>query len=75
MEDKIYFLPGDTVKIRQLRNSPEMLVIKKVTNQIKVQGVSTNFFQGILCKWFTSDGFIQESVFNTKDLLKITPAE
>ena len=26
---------------------------------------------GIRCRWFTNDGFLQESIFNTKDLEKL----
>ncbi len=61
--EKVYFLPGDVVKIRQLENSPSMIVIKKVNNTITLNGNTKNtYFQGLLCKWFTDTGFVQECV-------------
>lgn len=70
--DKQFFLPGDMVTIRQkLPNSPTMLVVKKVTRTIRTGDVKNDYFQGILCRWFTTQGLIQEAVFNTKDIQKI----
>ena len=70
--DKQFFLPGDMVTIRQkLPNSPTMLVVKKVTRTIRTGDVKNDYFQGILCRWFTTQGLIQEAVFNTKDLQKL----
>ena len=68
MEDKIYFLPGDTVTLRKdIPNRPTMIVVKKVTRYVK----NNPYFQGILCRWFTTDGLIQEAIWNTKDLIKL----
>lgn len=72
--DKIkqFFLPGDVVTLRQnIPNSPIMIVVKKVTKSIRMGGERNDFFQGILCRWFTTDGLLQDAVFNTKDLEKI----
>lgn len=70
--DKQFFLPGDMVTIRQeLPNKPTMLVVKKVTKTLKIGGVQNDYFQGILCRWFTTDGLLQTEIFNTKDLQKI----
>lgn len=77
METKQFFLPGDIVTLRQeIPNKPIMIVVKKVTKTITLSprdGVATrnDYFQGILCRWFTAQGMIQEAVFNTKDLQKI----
>jgi hypothetical protein len=74
MENNIkkFFLPGDIVTIRQdIPNKPVMLVVKKVTKTIKTEHIKGDFFQGILCRWFTTQGLLQEATFNTKDLLKI----
>lgn len=69
---KQFFLPGDTVTLRQgLPNKPTMLVVKKVTKTIRTEHLKGDFFQGILCRWFTTTGQLQEAVFNTKDLLKL----
>lgn len=57
--EKIYFLPGDLVTFRRdLPNAPVMLVVKKVTTRYR----QTNQFQGILCRWFTTEGLLQESI-------------
>ena len=70
--DKIYFLPGDTVTVRQdLHHKPIMYVVRKVSRSFKLNGLKGDFFQGILCRWFTSNGQLQEAIFNTKDLIKI----
>jgi hypothetical protein len=73
MEDiKQFFLPGDMVTIRQnLPNKPTMLVVKKITKTINIGGIKNDFFQGILCRWFTTEGLLQEAPFNTKDLIKV----
>ena len=69
---KTYFLPGDVVTLRQdIPNKPKMVVVKKVDKKIKISDSVTNFFQGILCRSFTTNGELQESIFNTKDLIKL----
>ena len=48
---KQFFLPGDTVTIRQdIPNKPTMLVVKKVTKTIRTETLRGDFFQGILCR-------------------------
>ena len=73
MEDqKLFFLPGDVVTLRQeIPNRPTMLVVKKVTKSIRTSFGKNDYFQGILCRWFTDTSEIQECVFNTKDLIKL----
>lgn len=69
---KQFYLPGDVVTLRQdIPNKPIMIVVRKVTKTIRVNEMKNDFFQGILCKWFTTTGELQESVFNTKDLIKL----
>lgn len=70
--DKLFFLPGDVVTIRQdIPNKPTMWVVKKVTKSLNTPTLKGDFFQGILCRWFTTSGELQESIFNTKDLIKL----
>lgn len=72
MEEKIYFLPGDIVTLKQdIPNKPTMLVIKVVTSIFKNKLDKKDILKGILCRWFTTNGTLQESVFNTKDLVKV----
>lgn len=72
-DDKIYFLPGDIVQLKQdIPNKPVMIVVKKETNIFKNQGVESQpTLKGIKCRWFTTDGLLQEAVWNTKDLQKV----
>ena len=70
--DKMYFLPGDIVTLRHdIPNKPTMWVVKKVTKSIAITAVKGELFLGILCRWFSESGELQEAVFNTKDLTKI----
>lgn len=80
MEEKIYFAPGELVTIRQeLPNKPVMLVLKKETSMFYLKNKVTedkkvkedNNLKGIRCRWFTTDGLLQEAIFNTKDLIKL----
>ena len=69
MDDKVFFMPGDIVTLKQdIPNKPTMLVVKKETYIYKKEDQS---LKGIRCRWFTTDGVLQEEVFNTKDLIKL----
>lgn len=72
MEDeKIFLMPGDLVTLKQdLPNKPTMIVVKKKTMTIKGEEPG-KFLQGIICRWFTSDGHMEENLFSTKDLIKL----
>lgn len=68
MENKIYFQPGEVVTLRQdIGNVPKMIVVKKVTTVFKDK--DSDVLIGIKCRWFTTDGHLQEAIFNTKDLI------
>lgn len=71
-EEKTYFLPGDIVTIKQdIPNKPVMLVLKKETMTFRTEEKNEEYFKGIRCRWFSTDGILQESIFNTKDLQKV----
>lgn len=72
-DDKIYFLPGDVVTLKQdLPNKPVMVVVKKETLTIKPkEGIKEEYLKGIRCRWFSTDNQLQEAVWNTKDLTKV----
>ncbi len=75
MEEKIYFMPGDVVTIKQdLPNKPVMIVVKKQTTIFKhlKDEDKDSVLIGIKCRWFTKDGALEEAIFNTKDLIKIS---
>lgn len=67
MIDKIYFKAGDIVTLnKNIPNKPIMLVIKKESRIFKKDDESN--LKGIRCIWFTTNGELQENVFNTKDI-------
>lgn len=72
-DDKIYFLPGQRVRLKQkIANSPDMVVVSKVSNVFKHQtDQKGNALKGIKCMWFNTLMELQEAIFNTKDLEKI----
>ena len=71
-EQKVFFLPGDLVTLRQnLPNKPVMLVVKKETLTFKNNELREDYFKGMRCRWFTTTQELQESIFNTKDLIKL----
>ena len=72
-DDKIYFLPGDVVTLKQdLPNKPVMIVFKQETLTIKPkEGIKEEYLKGIRCRWFSKDSELQEAVWNTKDLTKV----
>lgn len=74
MEEKIYFMPGDIVTLKQdIPNKPVMLVLKVETSifKHKTDKKDNNILKGIKCRWFTMDGQLQEAIYNTKDLIKL----
>lgn len=72
MEEKVYFMPGDVVTLKQdIPNKPTMLVAKKETLIMKHQDNKEPILRGIKCRWFTAAGALEEAIFNTKDLIKV----
>lgn len=68
-----YFAPGDLVKVRHnIDFVPTMFVTEKVSRNIKNKDTNEyeTMFLGIKCRWFNSNGDLQEAVFSTKDLMK-----
>ena len=70
--DKIYFAPGDLVTLnKNIPNKPTMMVVRKETSMFKHQSNNKDILKGIRCIWFTTNGELQEYVYNTKDLIKL----
>jgi len=70
--EKVFFAPGNTVKVKHdIENVPSMVVSKvdKITMAEKTTGA---VLQGITCFWFDKDQRYQTQRFNTKDLIKTT---
>lgn len=66
--DKLFFQPGMRVRCSKVPNSPEMYVLHKKELVFKDREDRSKILQGMVCRWFTSTGELQETVFNTKDL-------
>ncbi len=76
MENKVFFVPGDIVTIKQdIDNKPLMIVktVDKATIRRKdsFSDSPKSMLFGITCFWFTTQGLLQESRFNTKDLTHV----
>lgn len=72
--DLKFYAPGELVKVRHnIDFVPTMWVVEKISRNIKNKdtGETETMFLGIKCRWFNSNGDLQEAVFNTKDLKKI----
>lgn len=69
-DNKIYFNPGDKVKVRHFEDAPVMYVIEKVTKNITHRSTADNelVFIGIKTRWFDKENRLQEAIFSTKDL-------
>lgn len=73
MENNIFFNPGDRVRLKQdIPNKPIMIVVRKETSIFKHDQKrlidKKPILIGIRCRWFTTDGTMQEAIFNTKDI-------
>ena len=71
MDEKIYFVPGQKVTLRQdIPNKPIMLVYRVERSIIRNEEKNT-LLKGVKVRWFTDNGFLQEAVFSTKDLILV----
>jgi uncharacterized protein YodC (DUF2158 family) len=66
--EKVFFTPGQIVKLKQdIPNAP-IMVVYKIERSIVRNTNGKDFLRGCKCRWFTSDGHLQEALFSTKDL-------
>ena len=71
-DNKVYFLPGDLVEIKQdIPNKPVMMVYRIERSLIRTKDNKDNTLRGVKVRWFTENGFLQEAIFSTKDLQKV----
>ena len=71
MDEKIYFVPGQRVTLRQdIPNKPIMLVHRVERSIIRNEDKNA-LLKGVKVRWFTDNGFLQEAVFSTKDLILV----
>lgn len=68
MEEKTFFSPGQLVKLKQnLPNAPIMMIYR-IERSIMRNTNGRDILKGCRCRWFTTNGSLQEALFNTKDL-------
>lgn len=66
--DKIYFNRGDLVQLKKdVTNKPARMMVQTV-DKVKYKNAESGQLLGITCFWFTENGFIQRSRFDSKDL-------
>ena len=71
MDDKVFFVPGQKVTLKQdIPNKPTMLVHRVERSIIRNEDKNA-LLKGVKVRWFTDNGFLQEAVFSTKDLVLI----
>jgi len=71
LKPRIYFSPGDIVRVKHdIPNRPNMVVktVDKIENPTKDD---THGLLGITCFWYDTTMVIQQLRFNTKDLEKV----
>lgn len=70
-EEKTFFSPGQMVKMKQdLPNSP-IMVVYRIERSIMRNANGRDILKGCRCRWFTTDGHLQEAIFSTKDLVLV----
>ena len=71
IDEKIYFVPGQKVTLKQdIPNKPIMLVHRVERSIIRNEDKNA-LLKGVKVRWFTENGFLQEAVFSTKDLILV----
>lgn len=67
-QEKMFFSPGNMCTLKHdIPNKPIMIVQRIERNIMKSN--DHNLLRGVRCRWFTKDGYLQEAVFSTKDLI------
>ena len=71
IDEKVYFVPGQKVTLKQdIPNRPIMLVHRVERSIIRNKDKDAQL-KGVKVRWFTENGFLQEAIFSTKDLILI----
>lgn len=70
-EDKIFYVPGDLVMMKQdIPNKPKMVVVR-IERSIMKTNDGQGYLKGVRCRWYSDDKKLQEAVYSTKDLIKV----
>ena len=72
VDDKVYFTPGQKVTLKQdIPNKPVMMVYRIERSLIRTKDNKDATLRGVKVRWFTENGFLQEALFSTKDLILV----
>ena len=71
MDEKIYFVPGQKVTLRQDIPNKPILLVYRVERSIIRNKDKDALLKGVKVRWFTENGFLQEAIFSTKDLILV----
>lgn len=70
-DEKVFFQPGDMVQMKQDIPNKPIMVVNRIERSLMKNNEGKDYLRGVKCRWFSTDGKLQEAVFSTKDLLKI----
>lgn len=70
-EEKVYFSPGQLVKLKQELPYSPLMMVYRVERSIMRNTNGRDILKGVRTRWFTQDGRLQEAVFSTKDLILV----
>lgn len=69
IDNKIFFSPGQIVTVKQDIPNKPIMIVQRVERSIMRNSNGKDILKGVKCRWFDSNGGLQEAVFNTKDLI------
>lgn len=70
-DDKVYFIPGQKVTLKQDIPNKPIMIVSRIERSILKHNNEHNILRGCRCRWFTDNGFLQEAIFSTKDLILV----
>ncbi len=70
-EEKTFFSPGQCVTLKQDIPNKPLMVVYRVERSIIRNNNGKDVLKGVKCRWFTDNGFLQEAIFSTKDLILV----
>lgn len=70
-DEKIYFQPGDMCQMKQDIPNKPIMVVNRIERSLMKNNEGKDYLRGVKCRWFSTDGKLQEAVFSTKDLIRL----
>ena len=71
IDEMTYLNPGQLVTLRQDIPNKPVMIVNRIERSIMKKSNGRSLLKGVKCRWFTEDGFLQEAVFSTKDLILV----